>query len=52
MITDYFFKNYIITTHEDHNRNIFKIEVYNKINKKHYKTTDKKQIENITKIIK
>ena len=52
MRTDYRSKDYIITTYEDHKREIFKIEVYVRKEKKTYRTVDKELIEKIKGVIK
>jgi hypothetical protein len=47
MKTDYFFKDYILTTYKDHKREIFKIEIYDRKQKKTYRTLNKEIIERL-----
>ena len=52
MITDYFFKDFIIATYREDKNNIFKIEIYDRKEKKTYRIQDKKLIEKIKGVIK
>lgn len=52
MIKDYFFNDYIVTTYQDHKRNVYKVEIYDKTDGKNYMTTDEKEIKKIIEIIK
>ena len=52
MREDYFLRDYIYTTYKDNKNNIFKVEIYNRKEKKTYRIIDKEMIERFKGVIK
>ena len=51
MKTDYYFKNFIITTYTDHEGKVYQIDGYVKGEKKLHRTTNEKLIQKILEVI-
>jgi hypothetical protein len=47
MRTDYFLKDYIFTYYKDNKNNTFKVDIYNRKEKKTYRILDKEIIERL-----